>query len=124
MYYYSQPPFLILIIGFAIALICGVTFETQVEQKIRQWSQEDSESSNYFKLEGANLLVTYWGTCLGVWVFLAGGLLIFDFGLISAYGVALLLTLFTGSLVWIQLNEVLLKFQKEGIESLDLDRYQ
>ncbi len=124
MYYLYQPPFLISIIGFAIALICGVTFETQVEQKIRQWSQEGSEPSNYFKLEGANLLITYWGTCLGVWVFLAGGFLIFDFGLISAYGVALLLTLFTGSIIWTQLNEILLKFQKEGIESLDLDRYE
>lgn len=121
MNYFSQPPFLVSLIGVAIASVCGVAFKTQVEQKIHKWSQ-DSEPSDFVKLEGKDLRTTYWGACLGIWIFLGGGLLIFDFGLISSFGVALILTLFTGSLVWTQLDEILLQFQQEGLESLDLDR--
>lgn len=66
-------------------------------------------------------MLSYWGVCLGVWIFLAGGLLIFDFGIISAYGVSLLLTIFIGSLIWTQLNDLLMQFYREGSKALNLD---
>lgn len=118
-YYFSQPPFLVLIIGVAIALTCTTAFKTQVEQKIQM--SKDSETSEPYRLEGTGILVSYWGICLGIWVFLAGGLLIFGFGVISSYGVSLLLTIFTGSIIWNQLDELLLEYQQGGSKALDLD---
>ena len=54
---------------------------------------------------------------------MAGGLLTFGFGVIVAYGVALPITLFTGSLIWSQLKEVFLQLKDGGSKALDLDSF-
>ncbi|MGV2831290.1 hypothetical protein [Myxosarcina sp. GI1(2024)] len=120
MYYFSQPPFLVSIIGVAIALAFISSFKAQVEQQLQNRSQE-AKKSDFYQLKGKGLVLSYWGVCLGVWIFLAGGLLIFDFGIISAYGVSLLLTIFIGSLIWTQLNDLLMQFYREGSKALNLD---
>lgn len=120
MYYLPQPPFLVALVGLFISITCGSAFQNLMEQKLRQW-YKNPQQENSFKLEDPVLTATYWGICLGVWVFLGGGLLILGFGIISSYGVALLLTLFTASLVWGQLSEVLLQLKQGGSEALDLE---
>lgn len=40
MYYFSQPPFLVSIIGVAIALAFISSFKAQVEQQLQNRSQE------------------------------------------------------------------------------------
>ncbi|MGF1541185.1 MAG: hypothetical protein ACFCU5_12165 [Pleurocapsa sp.] len=122
MYYYPQPPFLIPIIGLAIAMIFGATFQVQIEQKLRSWSKKPQDSSSY-QLAGSGLALTYAGICLGVWIFLAGGFLTFGFGIIVAYGITLPITLFTASLIWSQLQEVFLQFKKGGFKAIDLDSF-
>lgn len=120
MYYFPQPPFLVALFGIFIAITCGSAFQNLMEENLRQ-SYRNPQQENSFKLEDSVLASTYWGICLGVWVFLGGGLLIFGFGIIPSYGVALLLTLFTGSLVWGQMNEVLLQLKEGGSEALKLE---
>ncbi len=122
MYYYPQPPILIPIIGLFIAIIFGLTFQTQIEQKVRSWSKNPQDAKSY-QLEGSGLSVSYGGICLGVWVFLAGGFLTFGFGVIVAYGVALPITIFTSSLIWSQLKEVFLQLKHGGSKALDLDSF-
>lgn len=121
MYYLPQPPFFIALLGVFIALACGSAFQNLMEQKLRE-SYQNPQVGTSFKLDSpqdAVILGTYWGICLGIWVFLGGGLLILGFGIIPSYGVALLLTLFTGSLVWDQIKEVLLQIKEGGSKSLD-----
>jgi hypothetical protein len=119
MYYLPQPPFLVALLGIFVAVTCGSAFQNLISQKLRE-SYKNPQSKNSFKLEDSIITATYWGISLGVWIFLGGGLLIFGFGIISSYGVALLLTLFTASLVWDQLGEVLLQLKEGGSEALDL----
>ena len=121
MYYLPQPPFFIALLGVFIALACGSAFQNLMEQKLRE-SYQNPKVGTSFKLDSpqdAVILGTYWGICLGIWVFLGGGLLVLGFGIIPSYGVALLLTLFTGSLVWDQIKEVLLQIKEGGSKSLD-----
>ncbi|MBE9044515.1 hypothetical protein IQ255_08870 [Pleurocapsales cyanobacterium LEGE 10410] len=121
MYYLPQPPFFIAFLGVFVALTCGSAFQNLMEQKLRE-SYQNPQVGTAFRLDtpqDAVILGTYWGICLGVWIFLGGGLLILGFGIISSYGVALLLTLFTGSLVWDQIKEVLLQIKEGGSKSLD-----
>jgi hypothetical protein len=120
MYYLPQPPFLIALLGVFIAVTFGSAFQNLMSQKLRD-SYKNPQNKNSFKLVDPVITATYWGICLGVWVFLGGGLFVLGFGIISSFGVALLLTLFTASLVWDQLGEVLLQLKEGGSQALDLE---
>ena len=123
MYYLPPPPFLIAILGVFVAITCGTAFQNLLEQKLRE-SYRDADGESSFRIDRTKdlvIAVTYWGICLGIWIFLGGGLLILGFGIIPSYGVALLLTLFTGSLVWDQINDVLLQLKEGGSKALELD---
>ena len=121
-YYYPQPPILIPIMGLLISIAFGLTFQTQIGQKMRSWAKNPQAEESY-QLEGSGLAVSYGGICLGVWIFLAGGFLTFGFGTIVAYGVTLPIALFTGSLIWSQLKEVFIQYKKGGFKALDLDSF-
>lgn len=120
MYYFPQPPFLTALIGIFIALTFGSVFQNLIEQKLGE-SYRNPQAENSFILDNPVIAAAFWGICFGVWMFLGGGLLIFGFGIISAYGVALLISIFTGSLVWDQLGEVLSQLKEGGSESLSLE---
>ena len=122
MYYYPQPPIFIPIIGLLISIVFGLTFQTQIEQKVQLWSKNPQDAQSY-QLDSSGLSLSYGGICLGVWVFLAGGFLTFGFGVIVAYGVALPITILTGSLIWSQLKEVFLQLRDGGSQALDLDNF-
>ena len=123
MYYYiPQPPFFIPIIGLLIALIFGATFQMQMQQKIQTWLKNPKTQGAY-RLEGKDVTLSYQGICLGVWIFLGGGLRIFGFGTISAFGFALLLTIGAGAFLWQQFGEMLIEVQQNGAKALDLDQY-
>jgi amino acid transporter len=120
MYYLPQPPFLIALLGVFIAVTFGSAFQNLMSQKLRD-SYKNPQNKNSFKLVDPVITATYCGICLGVWVFLGGGLFVLGFGIISSFGVALLLTLLTASLVWDQLGEVLLQLKEGGSQALDLE---
>ena len=122
MYYYiPQPPFFIPIIGLFIALTFGLTFQMQMQQRIQSWLKNPKTQGAY-KLEGTDLTLSYQGICLGVWVFLGGGLQIFGFSPISAFGFALLLVIGSGAFLWQQFGAMLVEVQKNGARALDLDQ--
>lgn len=123
MYYSPQPPVLIAIAGFFVAVTCGSAFWNMMEQKLRD-SYKDPQSATSFKIDrmlDPALTISYWGASLGVWVFLGGGLQTFGFGSIPAYGVALLIATFTAGLVWDQINDVFSQLKEGGSEALSLD---
>lgn len=116
-----QPPFLVAVIGVFISITCGSAFQNLLAQKLRESYKNVGQKSS-FKIETKDsaIATTYAGICLGVWIFLGGGLLILGFGIIPSYGVALLLTIGTASLVWNQINDVLLQLKEGGSKSLEL----
>lgn len=123
MYYLPQPPFLAAIAGLFIAVTCGSAFWNMMEQKLRDsYKSPTSQTSfNINRIADPALTISYWGTCLGVWVFLGGGLQSFGFGAIPSYGVALLIATFTAGLVWDQINDVFMQLKEGGSEALSLD---
>ena len=123
MYYLPQPPFLVAVIGVFVAITFGAAFQNLLEQKLRD-SYKDSKQQSSFKIDRITdpaIAATYGGICLGIWIFLGGGLLVLGFGIIPSYGVSLLLTLFTGALVWDQINDVLVQLKEGGSKALELD---
>ena len=123
MYYFPQPPVFAALAGLFIAITCGAAFWNMMEQKLRD-SYQDPQGDNSFKINRITdpaLTVSYWGTCLGVWAFLGGGFLSFGFGPIPAYGVALLITIFTAGLVWDQINDVFSQIKEGGSKALSLE---
>lgn len=119
-YYIPQPPFLIPLVGIFIGILFGSMFQTIITQKSIQWRQAPQESDSY-KLEDRNLIFAYQGICLGVWIFLGGGLLLFGFSGITSFGFALILTIGTGALFWKQMAEMFLEMKQNGVQVLDLD---
>lgn len=121
MYYPPQPPFLVAVMGVFVAITCGAAFQNLLEQKLRESYQNVNQASS-FKIDGKDsaIAITYWGICLGIWIFLGGGLMILGFGIIPSYGVALLLTIFTAALVWDQINDVLSQLKDGGSKALEL----
>lgn len=125
MYYLPQPPFFVVLAGLFIAVTCGTVFQSAMEQKLRD-SYQNPNGANAFKLnlsQDSALTTGYVGVCLGVWVFLGGGLLVLGFGAIPSFGVALLIMLFTAGLVWDQINDVFNQLKEGGSESLSLDDF-
>ena len=120
MYYYPQPPFLICLIGLFVGITCGLAFQTMLKQKLAEWSK-DGDSQNLARLDNRALQIAYLGICLGVWIFLAGGLKIFSVNSIIAIGLSLPLTIFATSLMWTQLIQLLGQLQEGGSKALDLD---
>lgn len=122
MYYYPQPPFLICLIGLFVGVTFGLTFQTILKQKVNKWSK-DGRKENLAEIDKTELKLAYSGIGLGIWIFLTGGLLLFNTGLIVAAGVALPLTFLSTSLIWTQLIDVLQQIQKGGSKALDLDSW-
>ena len=122
MYYFPQPPIFLPVIGLAIALIFGVTFQKQLEPITQQW-RDNPKGENAYSIDNKILKFSYTGICLGVWLFLGGGFRVLGFGIIGAYGVALPITIGTGAFMWKQFGEMLMEIKENGSQSINLDDY-
>jgi hypothetical protein len=121
-YYIPQPPFLLLVFGFFIGITCGLSFEAMLRQRVYAWSKNPAKYQ-LDKIQETGFIVPFWGTCLGIWVFLAGGLEVFNVDPLMAFSISVPLTVFTAGLVWSQLRQVLKQLEKGGSKALDLDAF-
>ncbi|MDB9376106.1 hypothetical protein [Nodularia sphaerocarpa] len=121
MYYFpEQPPYLLLIIGFLIALTSGLALSGTLKVIVQQWTEDNAESpksSSSLK----KLFVPFLGITVGVCLFLSSGLEIFGFPSPLALGIGLPVSLLTCLLVWLQLGSLLTFAKREGMQALDLD---
>ncbi len=120
MYLYFSPPYFLLLAGFLAAVTCGKAFEATLKQQVNLWSK--SRSSRILEeLQGMQLLVPYLGICAGTLMFLGCGMMIFGIPASFSFALALVLTIFTGLLLWVQLGKILTILQEGGSQALDLD---
>jgi hypothetical protein len=122
MYYYSEPPYFLILVGLLIGITCGLAFQTVLKQKVKQWTKQSSLQIQT-NLKTPDIYIPFGGIGLGICVFLASGLGIFGVAPWIAYGISLLLTLFVTSLIWFQLTEMLILLERGGSQSLDLDSF-
>jgi len=117
---FSQPPYLLLLLGLLISVSCGTAFQKVLKLNVEQWysaAAEDRDNS----VQTLALFVPFLGICGGIFVFLAAGLQIVVNNWTISSAIALPLSLLTGRLVWSQLNVLLVKLQEGGSQALDLD---
>jgi hypothetical protein len=122
-YYIPQPPYFLVAIGLFISITCGLCFQHNLKAKVYAWSKNPAKYQ-LDRIQDTGLTIPFWGICLGICVFLAAGLEIFNVEPLIAYFIALPLTIFTGALIWSQLADVLKQLEKGGSKALDLDVFK
>ena len=70
MYYFSEPPYFLLVAGLLAGLACGSAFDTTLKQLVREWAKNRS-TRTLMNLQGAQLFVPFLGISAGICVFLA-----------------------------------------------------
>lgn len=119
MYYYPDPPYVLLIAGLLASIASGMAFEATLKQGVQAWSKNRS-TRTLANLQGTQLLIPFLGMSGGVLFFLASGMEIFGFATKISYIFALPLTLLTSLLVWSQLGKILIQLERGGSKALDL----
>ena len=120
MYLYFAPPYFLLLAGLLAAVTCGKAFEETLKQQVNLWSKTRS-SRILEELQGTQLLIPYIGICIGTLVFLGSGMMIFGIPGSFSFGLAIILTVMTGLLLWVQLGKILVILQEGGSQALDID---
>jgi hypothetical protein len=122
-YYFPQPPYFMLVVGLFIGITCGLSFESLLKKRVYAWSKNPAKYQ-LDDIKAGGLQFPFFGICLGICVFLAAGLEIFNLSTLFAYLIAIPLTLFTANLIWSQLRDVLRQLEKGGSKALDLDYFK
>ena len=123
MYYFSEPPYFLLVAGLLAALTSGSAFAGTLKQILQKWSS-DRTANLSARLGIRQLLVPFLGISAGVCLFLSSGLEIFGFPAWLSYIVALPLTLMIGLLVWLQLGSMFALVERKGFQAaMDLDSW-
>lgn len=115
---YYVPPYMLMMAGFAIALLCGKAFETVLKQQVTDWSK-DRSTSILSQLQNLSLVLPYSGICFGILLFLGTGLMIFGFPVGLSFLISVLTTLATAVLIWSQLRKLLIQLEAGGSQALE-----
>lgn len=116
-YFLPQPPYFLVLAGLFISITCGLAFQATLRQKAQDWFNAPKNE----EINQSVLGFPFLGMCLGICVFLASGFEIFLLNPWAAYAIAFPMTIFIGSLIWLQLGQVLQELQRGGSKALDLD---
>nr|WP_275974285.1 hypothetical protein [Argonema galeatum] len=119
---FPEPPYFFLLAGLLAGITSGLAFEATLKQLVQEWSISRSTRTIAY-LQGVQLQLPFLGICIGICIFLASGLEVFGFPTSLSYGVAIILTLFTGLLIWSQLSKLLVQLERGGSRSIDLDSW-
>ncbi|WP_069108567.1 hypothetical protein [Fortiea contorta] len=103
---YSQPPYVLLVIGLLITLTCSLPFVITLRQRVKQWDKNHSLVilSRWAKLQ---LLIPFLGIAAGVFIAFGAMLEIFGLPTLPSYLISLLATILIGSLVWSEIGVIL-----------------
>ncbi|MBF2014729.1 MAG: hypothetical protein IGS23_05865 [Rivularia sp. T60_A2020_040] len=123
MYYYpTQPPYLVLFIGFFIAITSGAALAGTLKVITQTWQKNGAEASAP-RFSYKQLVIPFTGITLGIGLFLCSGLAIFGFPNWLACAVGLPITLLTCILTGFQLGSMMTYAESRGFQSFDLDSF-
>jgi hypothetical protein len=120
MYYFPQPPYLLLSFGLIAAILSGLAFQTVLKELLMEW-QANRTTQALDAMRGWRLLTPFLGMAGGSIFFLAAGVELFGLPSKFAYGISIPMTVLVGRLVWWQLGKILEQLESGGSAALDLD---
>jgi hypothetical protein len=115
-----EPPFFLAGAGLGIAVLCGLTFSRQVQNRLEAWKQDRLA---LLPLASPDTLASYTGLGIGVTLFIGGSLQVFGFGGGTALLVAMLLSLLTAGALWVQLQRLMAQVQDGSFRAVDFDNF-
>lgn len=119
MYFYYDPPYLLLVMGLLAALTAGTAFNALLKQSVQSWQAQHSTRTLADLRQQLQLPIV--GIAGGMTSFLAAGVNIFGFPWQWSLGVAVGLTVVTTLLIWAQLNRLLVELERGNGAALSLD---
>ncbi|WP_247215984.1 hypothetical protein [Synechococcus sp. C9] len=119
MYFYYEPPYLLLVMGLLAALTAGTAFNALLKQSVQSWQAQHSTRTLADLRRQLQLPIV--GIAGGMTSFLTAGVNIFGFPWQWALGVAMGLTVVTTLLIWAQLNRLLVELERGNGSALSLD---
>jgi hypothetical protein len=122
-YYFPDPPYVLLAFGLFVSLTSGLSFDSVLKLSVKDWSKNRS-TRKLANIRGLQLLLPFVGIAIGSCVFLGAGMEIFGFPTKLAYAISLPMTVLIGWLVWWQLGKILAELDRGGSAALDLDSFE
>ena len=116
----QQPPYFLAGAGFAIGVLCGLTFGRQVQAKLESWKQD---RISLLPLGTPEISLSFSGTLIGITLFIGCCLQIFGFASGAALLVALLLSLLTGGALYAQLERLMEQVESGNFKAVDFDNF-
>ena len=116
----QQPPYFLAGAGFAIGVLCGLTFGRQVQAKLESWKQD---RISLLPLGTPEISLSFSGTLIGITLFIGCCLQIFGFASGAALLVALLLSLLTGGALYAQLEGLMKQVEEGNFKAVDFDNF-
>ena len=116
----QQPPYFLAGAGFAIGVLCGLTFGRQVQAKLESWKQD---RISLLPLGTPEISLSFSGTLIGITLFIGCCLQIFGFASGAALLVALLLSLLTGGALYAQLESLMKQVEEGNFKAVDFDNF-
>ena len=116
----QQPPYFLAGAGFAIGVLCGLTFGRQVQAKLESWKQDRIP---LLPLGTPEISLSFSGTLIGITLFIGCCLQIFGFASGAALLVALLLSLLTGGALYAQLERLMEQVESGNFKAVDFDNF-
>ena len=116
----SQPPYLVVGVGLAIAMLCGLTFAKLVQQRLDGWKQD---RLSLLPLGTAVVTIPYMGVVLGITLFIGGSLQVFGFSAGAALLVSFVLSVGTAGALWVQLERLMGQVQDGTFSAVDFDNF-
>ena len=115
-----QPPYLMAGVGLLVAVLCGLTFGRQVQDKLDQWKQDRLP---LLPLATVEITLSYSGILIGTTLFIGCCLQIFGFASGAALLVALVLSLLTGGALFAQLEQLMRQVEQGNFKAVDFDNF-
>jgi hypothetical protein len=104
-----QPPYLVAGVGFAISVLCGLTFAKLVENKLEGWKQD-----RLALLPLGSYTIT---------LFIGGSLQVFGFSAGVALLVSFVLSIATAGALWVQLERLMGQVEDGTFSAVDFDNF-
>lgn len=121
MYVYPTPPYVLLVAGLLIGVLCGFAFEGTLKEQVNLWSQGSSDRPLAEAVRKGPLVLPFAGIMIGICLFLASGIQIFSFPATACWVVATIMTVVTGWLVWDQLGKVLGEIERGEFRLMEMN---